>query len=201
MLLITNMPACSDNTQICFERQASPLMTCKVWHVILQVQTEAEVTFDGILQRQALLDKARQEQQLAVRFTSVLGFPARLQAFCQSCQYSQILPAFEQASALIQSQIQAVPDSHVDWGVLQTLMNQVSRAGPRCVHAVLSAAFDCKWLQLSLVKVCLQCSSALSCYDIAVNWVRIGCLVRIVSHKIARVLNACRRLLRPPLSL
>lgn len=140
-------------------------MTCKVWHVILQIQAEAEVTFDGILWRQALLDKARQEQQLAVCFSSVLGFPARLQAFCQSHQYSQILPAYEQASALIQSQIQA--ETHVDWGVLQTLMNQVSCASS-CVHAVMSADCDCKWLQLFLSKSACSASSALSCYAIAV---------------------------------
>ena len=114
----------------------------------LQVQAEAEVTFDGILQRQAILNKAHQEQQLAVRFSSVLGFSSRLQAFCQSRQYSQILPAFEQASALIQSEIQAVSDSHVGWGVLQTLLNQVSYASLHSVHTVLSADLDCRWLQL-----------------------------------------------------
>lgn len=100
-----------------------------MWHVFLQVQAEAQVTFDSILQRQALLERARQEQQLALRFTSVLGFSARLHAFCQSRQYSQILPAYEQASALIQSQMQAAPDSHADWSVLQTLTDQVSCVG------------------------------------------------------------------------
>lgn len=124
----------------------------------LQVQAEAEVAFDGIQQRQALLDKACQDQQLAVRFTSVLGFPSRLQAFCQSRQYSQILPAYEQASALIQAQIQAESDSHVDWGVLQTLMNQVSCASLHGVPTVLSAELDCSFH----VRLCLQCS-ALSC--------------------------------------
>lgn len=103
--------------------------------MLLQVKAEAKIAFDSILQRQALLDKARQEQQLAIRFTSVLGFSARLRAFCQSRQYSQILPAYEQASALIQSQIQAVPGSKVDWGVLQTLMNQVSCTSLLCKPA------------------------------------------------------------------
>lgn len=132
----------------------------------LQVQAEAEVTFDGILQRQATLNKARQEQQLAVRFTSVLGFPSRLQAFCQSRQYSQILPAYEQASALIQSQIQAVSDSHVDWGVLQTLLNQVSYTSRHAVHTVLSADVDCRWLQLPWPS--FACS-ALHCHAIALQ--------------------------------
>ena len=107
-----------------------------MYDLVLQVQAEAAATFDSIVQRQALIGKARQEQQLAAQFTSVLGFSARLHAFCQSRQYSQILPAYEQASALIQSQIQAAPDdSHVDWGVLQTLVNQVSCASkcPLCI--------------------------------------------------------------------
>ena len=134
---------------------------CEVWHVLVQVQVEAKVAFDGILQRQALLEKARQDQQLAVRFTSVLGFPSRLQALCKSRQYSQILPAYEHASALIQSQIQAVSNSNVDWGVLQTLINQVSCASLHCVHAVLSAERNCRWLQLLLSK--FACS-ALHCH-------------------------------------
>ena len=82
--------------------------------------------YESIVMRQALVDKARQEQQLAARFKSVLGFKSRLQAFCLSRQYSLILPAYEQASSLIQAQLEAASDSDLDWGVLQTLTNQVS---------------------------------------------------------------------------
>ena len=123
---------------------------------MLQVQAEAAATFDSIVQRQALIGKARQEQQLAAQFTSVLGFSARLRAFCQSRQYSQILPAYEQASAFIQSQIQATPDdSHVDWGVLQTLVNQVSCASkcPLCI-TVQSATGVSECLSTLYLSIC-----------------------------------------------
>ena len=110
----------------------------RVWHAIhtfVQAQAEAKITFDSILDRQALVDKARQDQQLAARFKSALGFRSRLQAFCQSRQYAQIVPAYEQASSLVQSQMQAVPDSTLDWGSLQTLMNQVSPAANPAARA------------------------------------------------------------------
>lgn len=139
-----------------------------LWHVPLQVKADAKIAFDSILQRQALLDKARQEQQLAVRFTSVLGFSARLRAFCQSRQYSQILPAYEQASALIQSQIQAAPDSHMGWGDLQTLMNQVSCASLHCVHTPAFALQTITTFLSTLICTALQCQSAHhKCYAIA----------------------------------
>lgn len=166
-----------------------------LWHVPLQVKAEANIAFDSILQRQALLDKARQEQQLAVRFTSVLGFSARLRAFCQSRQYSQILPAYEQASALIQCQIQAVPDSHVDWGVLQTLMNQVSCANLLCKPAL--CTYPCTFA--------LQKCGALHFHLAHHNYCAIAsvkeqsCNLVVVSCQLARVLNACRHLLRPAL--
>ena len=70
------------------------------------------------------MDKARQENQLAVRYKAVLGFGAKLAALCQARQYGQVLPAYEQATAVIQAQAAAA--SHVDWSVLHTLMDQVS---------------------------------------------------------------------------
>ena len=96
--------------------------------VALQVKAAADDTFGAILQRAVLLDQARQEQQLAIRFKAVLGFRARLRDFCHSRQYTQIVPAYEQASRQIQSQVEAATESRVDWGPLQTLMDEVSHA-------------------------------------------------------------------------
>ena len=114
-----------------FHKMLPIALSERVWHdirAILQAQAEAKTTFDSILERQALVDKARQDQQLAARFKSALGFRSRLHALCESRQYAHILPAYQQATLMVQSQILAVPDSFVDWGVLQTLMNQVSLA-------------------------------------------------------------------------
>jgi len=72
------------------------------------------------------VEKARQESQLAARFKSVLGFSGRLQAHCTSRQYALILPAYLQASTLIQAQADAVPHSTVDWSVLQRVMDEVT---------------------------------------------------------------------------
>lgn len=94
--------------------------------VMLQVQAAACSVFDGIIERQALVEKARQENQLAARYKSVLGFSARLQAFCKSSQYGQVLPAYQQATALIQVQATADVQSTVDWSVLQSLVDQVT---------------------------------------------------------------------------
>lgn len=115
-------------------KQQCQIVCCVNGLLLLQAQAEALTTFDSILKRQALVDKAGQEQQLAARFKAVLGFSARLQAFCQSRQYSQILLAHEQASSLIQSHINAAPHSHVDWGALQTLTDQVSNACTVTLH-------------------------------------------------------------------
>jgi len=88
---------------------------------LLQVQGAARFALEEIIERQALVEKARQENQLAARYKSVLGFSARLQAFYTSRQYGQVLPAYQQATTLIQAQT----DSHVDWSVLQRLVDQV----------------------------------------------------------------------------
>ena len=93
----------------------------------VQAQAAAHVAFDSILDRQALVDKARQENQLAVRYKAVLGFGAKLDALCQSRQYGQVRPAYEQATAVIQAQAAAA--LHVNWSILQTLMDQVSLYG------------------------------------------------------------------------
>ncbi len=78
------------------------------------------------MERQVSVEKARQESQLAARFKSVLGFSGRLQAHCTSRQYALILPAYLQASTLIQAQADAVSHSTVDWSVLQRLMDEVT---------------------------------------------------------------------------
>jgi len=92
----------------------------------MQVQAAAHTTFNSIVERQALVEKARQESQVAARFKSVLGFSGRLQAHCTSRQYGLILPAYQQASTLIQAQADAVSHSTVDWSVLQRLMDEVT---------------------------------------------------------------------------
>ncbi len=93
---------------------------------IMQVQAAAHTTFNSIVERQVLVEKARQESQVAARFKSVLGFSGRLQAHCTSRQYGLILPAYQQASTLIQAQADAVSHSTVDWSVLQRLMDEVT---------------------------------------------------------------------------
>ena len=97
-----------------------------VYLLFLQVQAAAHTTFNSIVDRQVLVEKARQERQLAARFKSVLGFSGRLQAHCTCRQYGLILPAYQQASTLIQAQADAVPHSTVDWSVLQRLMDEVT---------------------------------------------------------------------------
>ena len=97
-----------------------------VYLLFLQVQAAAHTTFNSIVERQVLVEKARQESQLAARFKSVLGFSGRLQAHCTSRQYGLILPAYQQASTLIQAQADAVSHSTVDWSVLQRLMDEVT---------------------------------------------------------------------------
>jgi hypothetical protein len=92
----------------------------------MQVQAAAHTTFNSIVERQVLVEKARQESQVAARFKSVLGFSGRLQAHCTSRQYGLILPAYQQASTLIQAQADAVSHSTVDWSVLQRLMDEVT---------------------------------------------------------------------------
>lgn len=100
-------------------------MSAKYGVPLLQAQAAAHSAFDSIVQRQALVEKARQENQLAARYKSVLGFSARLQAYCRSRQYGQVLPAYEQATALIQAHADSPPDIKVNWGILQRLIDQV----------------------------------------------------------------------------
>ncbi len=99
---------------------------------LLQVQAAAHTTFNSVVERQVLVEKAGQESQLAARFKSVLGFSGRLQAHCTSRQYGLILPAYQQASTLIQAQADAVSHSTVDWSVLQRLMDEVT-----CPHMLI----------------------------------------------------------------
>ena len=99
----------------------------------MQAQIAAHSAFDEIIERQRLVERARQDNQLAARYKSVLGFSARLQAFCQSHQYAQVLPAYREATILIQTQ-PVLAHSSVDWSVLQKLMDQV----PSILHAPLT---------------------------------------------------------------
>ena len=95
-----------------------------------QAQEVANVAFQSIIDRQALVDRATQEMQLAARYKSVLGLSSSVQTHCKTRHFNQILPSYQQATDLIQAQAAASPANAAKWGTLQAIMDQV--CPPEC---------------------------------------------------------------------
>lgn len=90
-----------------------------------QAQAAAQAACQSISDRQALVEKARQEMQLAVRYKSVLGLGSSIQAHCSARHFNQIMPAYQQASNPIQAQADAPLAHAMKWKPLQHIMDQV----------------------------------------------------------------------------
>ena len=120
-----------------------------------QAQAAASTAFKSIIERQGLVERAQQEMQLAARYKSVLGLTSSMQAHCRSRHFNQILPSYQQATALIQAQAAAAPARAAKWGTLQHIMDQVCCSACRfaCVtghgsHGMHEICFYCNLLWL-----------------------------------------------------
>lgn len=117
-----------------------------------QVEGAAQKAFRSIVDRQALVDQAQQEMQLVTRYKTVLGLSSSMQAHCSTCQFNHIMPAYQEATALIQTQAAASPAAAAKWGILQDIMDLVPSL--RTTHACNSLSHASSTVALLHVGMC-----------------------------------------------